>query len=61
MPDLHLLSARYELLELRGGVAVLRNCETGQQIEQPLSVDLNDGVVRVESTATSTVDPAASR
>jgi hypothetical protein len=59
MPDLHLLHADYELRELRNGIAVLRNTETGQEIEQPVHVNLNDGVVRIELCAKPVADLAA--
>ncbi len=43
------------------GVAILRNIETGQEIEQSIRVNLNDGAVRIKPCATLVADRAAAQ
>jgi hypothetical protein len=47
MPDFYVFQQDYEIRELRDGVAVLRNVETGAEIERRVVVNLNTGTLRV--------------
>lgn len=56
-----MLHEDYVLREIRDGVAVLRNIETGREIERSIRVNLNNGAVRIELGAMPEADHAAAR
>ena len=59
-----LLDGSYELLELREGLAILRNQATGERVERRLIVNVYDGAVRiapVDALAPETVRASAPR